>query len=1155
MAEDIVTSVGSLIREGLLEPIGRQLYYLVQFNKNVQDLREQVDKLESVKYKVQLSIDTAQRKGEHIKLEAEKWLTNVEKVTEDARKLEDNVKKRCFNGWCPDWSSRCWLSKELSRKSIIISELHEDGNFSEVSYPAPSPGIESLPSGDFQTFESTKSAMNQIIELLKCDDSHTVCVYGMGGIGKTTLVKEVGKKTKEEKLFDEVVTAVVSQAPDLIKIQGEIADTLGLEFKRKTVTGRASQLCERLKMEKRILIILDDVWKILDLAAIGIPHGVDHKGCKILLTTRLEHVCNVMGGQATKLLLHILDEQESWALFRSNAGAIVDSPAVNAVAMEVAKKCGGLPLTLVTVGKALIDKDLDGWQEAAKQLQEHKPMNIQDMDANIFSCLKLSFDHLRGEEITLIFLLCCLFPADCDIEVEYLTRLGMGQGCFKDIATVDEARRRVCTLINGLKSSSLLMESDKCQGCVKIHDLVRAFAISITCADQYRFMVKSGDGLKNWPKKDTFEHYAVISLMANYISSLPVGLECPRLHTLLLGSNQGFKIFPDAFFEGMKALRVLDVGGVCEIFYNHSLHVTPLPTSIQLLADLRMLHLHHRKLGDISILGKLKKLEILSLFASYIKELPKEIGELKSLRLLDLTYCRSLKKVPPNLISGLSGLEELYMRGSFQQWDVCGATKERRNACLTELKSLPYLTILHVEIFSSKCLPKDFLLPTLSRFQIYIGSKLSFTIFTKKLKYDYPTSRTLELKGIDSPIPVGVKELFERTEDLSLISLEEGSRNILPHLGSEGLNGLVSLSVRHCHEFECITNTVQGVQVVAFPNLETLHLTQLSCLRVVCIGILPRGSFRKLRALTVEHCDRLSTLFPADLLQMLQNVERVRISWCQEMQEVFQLGGILIGEECVMPLSSLRVLQLNALPQLGYVWKGFDPHLSLHNLEVLEIQSCNRLRNLFQPSMALSLSKLEYFKILDCTELEQIVADEDELEHELSNIQVEKPFLALPKLKVLKVKGCKKLKSLFSVSTAQSLLQLKQVKVSGCKELKEIVSCKEGELSGVDKIVLPQLSSLKLKSLPVLESFCMGNIPFEWPSLEKMVLKKCPKMTTFAVAASDVVNHTPKLKKIRVDGKMIDNHTDLNMVINHLFKGKEMELDVKATPSEIVVDS
>lgn len=89
------------------------------------------------------------------------------------------------------------------------------------------------------------------------------------------------RRPKKKSFFDEVVTAVVSQAPEFIKIQGQLADALGVEFKRKTVTGRASQLCEILKMEKRILIILGDVWQILDLEAKGIPCGIDHKGCKI----------------------------------------------------------------------------------------------------------------------------------------------------------------------------------------------------------------------------------------------------------------------------------------------------------------------------------------------------------------------------------------------------------------------------------------------------------------------------------------------------------------------------------------------------------------------------------------------------------------------------------------------------------------------------------------------------------------------------------------------------------------------------------------------------------------------------------------------------------------------------------------------------------
>lgn len=128
--------------------------------------------------------------------------------------------------------------------------------------------------------------------------------------------------------------------------------------------------------------------------------------------------------------------------------------------------------------------------------------------------------------------------------------------------------------------------------------------------------------------------------------------------------------------------------------------------------------------------------------------------------------------------------------------------------------------------------------------------------------------------------------------------------------------------------------------------------------------------------------------------------------------------------------------------------------------------------------------KLEYLKLLDCTELQQIIAEEDGLGKEPSNIK--DISLNLPKLKVLEVEDCKKLKSLFSVHTAQSFLQLKQLKVIGSNELKAVISCEDGERSAtVDKFVFPQLSNLELKALSVLESFCKGDFPFDWPSLEE----------------------------------------------------------------------
>jgi len=191
--------------------------------------------------------------------------------------------------------------------------------FYEVSYKAPPQPIEFLPSEEFTPSESSKAAFEQIMKALKDDNVNMIGLYGMGGVGKTTLVKEVGRRAKESQLFDEVLMVILSQNPNVIDIQDRMAARLGLHFDEKTKEGRADRLWQRLKTEKKVLIILDDAWKDIDLQEIGIPFGDAHRGCKILLTTRLEHICSSMKCQQ-KVLLRVLSENEAWALFKINAG-------------------------------------------------------------------------------------------------------------------------------------------------------------------------------------------------------------------------------------------------------------------------------------------------------------------------------------------------------------------------------------------------------------------------------------------------------------------------------------------------------------------------------------------------------------------------------------------------------------------------------------------------------------------------------------------------------------------------------------------------------------------------------------------------------------------------------------------------------------------
>ncbi|XP_059598675.1 disease resistance protein At4g27190-like [Vitis vinifera] len=87
-------------------------------------------------------------------------------------------------------------------------------------------------------------------------------------------------------------------------------------------------------------------WKRL-----GIPFGDDHKGCKIVLTSRNKHVLsNEMGTQKDMPVLH-LPEKEALVLFKKIVGDSIDNADFQAIVINVAKECAGLPIALVTVCK------------------------------------------------------------------------------------------------------------------------------------------------------------------------------------------------------------------------------------------------------------------------------------------------------------------------------------------------------------------------------------------------------------------------------------------------------------------------------------------------------------------------------------------------------------------------------------------------------------------------------------------------------------------------------------------------------------------------------------------------------------------------------------------------------------------------------------
>ena len=72
------------------------------------------------------------------------------------------------------------------------------------------------------------------------------------------------------------------------------------------------------------------------------------------------------------------------------------------------------------------------------------------------------------------------------------------------------------------------------------------------------------------------------------------------------------------------------------------------------------------------------------------------------------------------------------------------------------------------------------------------------------------------------------------------------------------------------------------------------------------------------------------------------------------------------------------------------------------------------------------------------------------------------------------------MRNVFSLSIARGLVQLQELEIQDCEDMEEIFH-KEGEdeKALIDKIMFPQLTSIKLGSLPRLSGFCTGMGPVE----------------------------------------------------------------------------
>ncbi|XP_021911830.1 probable disease resistance protein At1g61190 [Carica papaya] len=206
-----VTAFTSVILDHSVAPIGRQIGYVFNYKSNLQSLKKQLQKLKDERDMVQHSVDDATRKGEEIEAAVARWMKYADKIIEDAEEIVSEGEEFARKGWfrrsCIGLRSRYRAGKGAAKESKSVVKLQEEGKFDKVSYRGLPQGIWITASKGYEAFESRKHTMNGITETLKDPNVNMVGVYGMGGVGKTTLVKEVAKKAKQDGIFNMVVMA------------------------------------------------------------------------------------------------------------------------------------------------------------------------------------------------------------------------------------------------------------------------------------------------------------------------------------------------------------------------------------------------------------------------------------------------------------------------------------------------------------------------------------------------------------------------------------------------------------------------------------------------------------------------------------------------------------------------------------------------------------------------------------------------------------------------------------------------------------------------------------------------------------------------------------------------------------------------------------
>ncbi|XP_044482300.1 uncharacterized protein LOC123208802 isoform X2 [Mangifera indica] len=1154
---EVAGSVGGVlspvlqVAQWLAAPIWRPFKYLYNYTTNFKNLEAEVDKLKNTREEVERKIIAAKRNVEVIYENVEKWQDSAQEMIDKAEQLikekeqfirEKANNPRCFKGLCSNFIIHYKQSRKafkLKRDDIDPLLQQELGT---ISYRTKPPEIWLRPSEDYLAFESRNSTVKNVWDALNDENVFMIGVYGMGGLGKTTLVEEIGRKAEKDKLFEDIVFVEVSKSPDVKKIQTTIANKLGLKFENES--EMANKLYSRMK-DKNILLILDNIWEPLGLERIvGIPCGADRGKNKLLFTTRNEDVLKTMGS-TNNFGMGFLNDDEAWALFTKMADLLR-----HVLCLNILK---GANLTMEDARDRL-DKLIRELKDACLLLNGFKSGQFA------------MHDVIRDVAITIAYVHHHVFTTRNDIERDWK----------------DRDKLKKCTKIflpNGNTVISQLWPNDL--------DCPNLEYVSMSCTWNSSFKIPN-ELFTVMPK------LKVLNLVGLQQSSLPSSINfLTNLQTLCLDDSNVKDV---AIIGKLNKLKILSLQ--CS-------YIKEFPTDMGQLTQLRLLDLSYCENLEViapNVISKLSQLEELYLHGCHIQrkidELFEELMFLSSLNSLELDI-KDEKVLPEDFFSRkliryrisvgnwffhfLKFVEREHLRilqliinPTIYLEELCGIKNVKvlwlaeylddlehskfklqsneitplfnKKVIFPDLKILVLMNIISRKIWDSQLPSSSF--ENLKELTLRRCTKIKF-VFPYAITKNLQQLQYLEIKDcIDLEEIVAIEEITEAAASFVFPEVTSLKLENLPELATfyPGIHTLEcpklkKLEVKNCDKFKMLNSEPNSLCLdykVHFRDLEVLKLENISSEKI-WDSQLSTSSYQTLTHLTLFECDKIKHVFPLSIAKSLQQLQYLELVRCKVLEIIVAPEE---GTEAAVNFSFPQVTKV----KLQYLPKFTDFYPGIHTLEwpklrELEIAHSSKCKMLTSKPIFLCFDqKINHdLQILKLQNGQEYIhwSQFKELKfysYESTHIPLW-PLQRFENLICLFVDRCKFF-NLTTPSIATSLVQLRELKISNCETLVEILEIEE---DATIEIVFENLSKLSFDSIESLVCFCSRNYTFNFPSLEELNITNCYNMMTFCKG----ILSTPKLQKINYEKMEVENEgNDLNKTIQGLYKKKNQDISL-----------